>query len=90
VGEHDRLDTIAEDELLQHARDVGHDGGLADEPLALDLGVRDTPFAIRGIAVACGQVLELLWVRTRDVRANCLITRLVTAGERTVAWAGRR
>jgi hypothetical protein len=33
VGEHDRLDAIAEVELLQDARDMGLDRGLADAQL---------------------------------------------------------
>ena len=41
VREHDRLDAVAELELLEDVRDVRLHGGLADEELPADLGVRE-------------------------------------------------
>jgi hypothetical protein len=40
VGEHDGLDAVAKIQLLEDVRDVRLDGGLADEELFSDLGVR--------------------------------------------------
>ena len=41
VGEHHRLDAVAQAELLEDVRDVGLDGRLADVELLPDLGVRE-------------------------------------------------
>jgi hypothetical protein len=58
VGQHDRLDAIAETELLEDVGDVGLDGGLADVQLFADLRVgqagrsRATSFPPRSWTVA--------------------------------------
>ena len=43
VGEHDRLDAVAEVELLEDVGDVRLDGRVADEELLGDLGVGEAP-----------------------------------------------
>src|SRR5690349_11536797 len=40
VGEHDRLDAVAQAQLAEDARDVALDGRFAEKQLAGDLGVR--------------------------------------------------
>jgi hypothetical protein len=42
VGQHDRLRTVAQPELLQQASDVRLDGRVADEELGADLGVGES------------------------------------------------
>src|SRR5688572_11020431 len=41
VGQHDGLGAVADLEFLQEPGDMGFDGGVADEQLPSDLGVRE-------------------------------------------------
>ena len=61
VGEHDRLDAVAQVELLEDVRDVRLDGRLADVELLADLGVREAAGdQAEDVALALGQLVELL------------------------------
>src|SRR5918996_124942 len=61
VGEHDRLDAVAEIELLEDVRDVCFDGRVADVELLADLRVRETARdEAEHVQLAIGQVGQLL------------------------------
>ena len=89
VGEHDRLDAVAEVELLEDVRDVRLDGRVADVELLRDLGVgeaagdqaKDVQLARRSARRAPSGGAG------RGMRVNCLITRFVIAGESSASPA---
>jgi hypothetical protein len=61
VGEHDRLDAVAEVELLEDVRDVGLDRGVADVELLRDLQVGEAVCdQAEDFQFARGQLVELL------------------------------
>jgi hypothetical protein len=59
MGQHDRLDAVAEIQLLQDVRDVGLDRCVADVELLCDLRIRvalrDQP---QDLPLAVGQLVE--------------------------------
>ena len=70
VREHDRLDAVAQVELLQHVGDVGLDRRVADEQLLADLGVGEAAGdQAEHVALARGQLVERL--RRRRGAAAC-------------------
>ena len=89
VGEHDRLDAVAEVELLEDVRDVRLHGRLADEELLPDLGVGEAVGdQAQDLELARGQLVERLAAASgRGMRVNCSITRFVTVGERSASPA---
>src|SRR5512132_546675 len=61
IGEHDRLDTVTEVELLEDVRHVRLDRGLADVQLPRDLGVREAPGdQAKDISFALAEIGEFL------------------------------
>src|SRR4029077_18145687 len=61
VREHDRLDAVAEFELLEDMRDVRLDGGVADVELAPDLRVREARSdEAEDLPLARGELVEAL------------------------------
>ena len=88
MREHDRLDAVAQAELLQHVRDVRLDRRLADEQRLADLGVRPALGDQReDLPLPLGQLGEPLRRLGRGRRENWSITRLVTAGESSASPA---
>jgi len=88
VCEDDRLDAVAEAEFLQDVRDVRLDSRLADVELPPDLyvgqAIGDEP---EDVFLAGGELVQLFGGEGRGMRVNCLITRLVIAGERSASPA---
>ena len=82
VGEHHCLDPVAQAELLQDVCDVRLYGRLADVELrpisALDRPVGDQP---QDLESSLRQFAEFFRRGRALMRVNCLITRLVTAGD---------
>ena len=104
VGQDDRLDAVAQAELHQHAGDVGLDGGLGDDQLRGDLGVRqaagdeleDLELAggqlveARAAAAGGGPALANSWIRRRVIEARAARRRRRRRGcRRRAARAGR-
>ena len=59
VGQHDRLDAVAEPELHEHAGDVGLDRRLGDDQLGGDLGVREAAGdELEDLELAGGELVE--------------------------------
>src|SRR5215475_9836813 len=59
VCEHDRLDAVAQIELLEDVRDVRLHGRVADVELLADLGVRQAPRdQAEHLELALGQLVE--------------------------------
>jgi hypothetical protein len=82
VGEHHRLDAVAQAELLEDVRDVGLDGRLADVELLPDLGVREAVGnQAKDVSFPRGQLVESIrGLRAREAR-ELPDTRFVTVGE---------
>ena len=88
VREHDRLDAVAEVELLEDVRDVRLDGVLADVELLTDLCVREAASdQAKDLELTRAQIDDLVGGCGRGIRVNSLITRLVIVGERSASPA---
>ena len=83
VGEHDRLDAVAQPELVQDVRHVGLDGRVADDQRGGDLGVRSRAPAAAAPPARAASARRARCGRVRwagPMRANSSISRRVTVG----------
>jgi hypothetical protein len=82
IGEHHRLDPVAELELGQQVGDVALDGGVADEQLGGDLGIGQAPGdELEDLLLAVGEPGDRLGGAGRgESRTYCSITRRVIEG----------